>query len=156
MYCTVCKRAVSYNFSLFYLVINILSREKCVYDFFHCCVPNLCCQSVLYYLTISLMETLLMISPMNTKAGAIAIFPHRTKSSLTFVLQKQIRRNEVYHQEKSVCFNMIPNTLIFWGDLITKWFPTACTILCETHCSVRGIFDSIFIHISHYSNEWKF
>ena len=133
----VCKCAISYNFSLFYLLMNILSREKCVYDFFHCCVPNSCCQSILYYLTISLMETLLMISPMNTKAGAIAIFPHRTKSSLTFVLQKQIRRNKVNHQEKSFCFNMIPNTTILWEDVISKWFFPACTILFETHCRVK-------------------
>ena len=62
------------------------------------------------------------ISAMNTAAGALAIFPHRTKLSLTFVLQKQIIPNKVYRQEKSFGFNLIPHTHVVLEDFIPKLF----------------------------------
>jgi len=86
------------------------------------------------------------------KACAIAIFffPHRTKLSLTFVLQKEIIRNKVYQQEKSFGFNLIPHTHIVWEDLIPKlFFPRLYHFIWYT--LYRCIFDYRLITVNSFS-----
>ena len=78
--------------------------------------------------TVSMFETFMEISTMNTKSGTNRILPHRTKRAMTLNLQKQIIWFKKQQKEQLFSFDMIPNTHTFWTNFIFNKIFSACTI----------------------------
>ena len=70
--------------------------------------------------TLSLFETFMMISTMNTKSGTKRIFPYFTKCTITLDPQKQMKSFKEQQIEQLFHFDMVPNTYTFWKKFLSK------------------------------------